>query len=100
MIQYDPALYQWNMSVTNNPAISGVSYSDVNSLVSSNSQLYEKSLTVVQVIGLHTWHIAGDYSCSTQPHTTLLSLSSCDSSKGGHNHVNTSVGHLVVVVVV
>ena len=39
MIQYDPALYQWNMSVANNPAISGVSYSDVNSLVSSNSEL-------------------------------------------------------------
>ena len=40
MIQYDPALYQWNMSVANTPAISGVSYSDVNSLVSSNSELW------------------------------------------------------------
>ena len=40
MIQYDPGLYQWNMSVANNPAISGVSYSDVNSLVSSNSELW------------------------------------------------------------
>ena len=39
VIQYDPALYQWNMTVANNPAISGVSYSDVNSLVSSNSEL-------------------------------------------------------------
>ena len=39
VIQYDPALYQWNMTVANNPAISGVSYSDVNSLVSSNSGL-------------------------------------------------------------
>ena len=40
VIQYDPALYQWNMSVANNPAISGVSYSDVNSLVSSNPELW------------------------------------------------------------
>ena len=39
MIQYDPALYQWNMTVANNPAISGVSYSDINSLVSGQLQL-------------------------------------------------------------
>ena len=38
-IRYDQSLYQWNMTVANNPAISGVSYSDVNSLVSSNSDL-------------------------------------------------------------
>ena len=39
IIRYDQNLYQWNMTVANNPAISGVSYSDVNSLVSSNSDL-------------------------------------------------------------
>ena len=56
VIQYDQQLYQWNMSVTNNAAISGVSYSDVSSLL----------------IGRHTWHVAGDYACSTKARENIL----------------------------
>ena len=32
-IQYDQSLYQWNISVANNPRISAVSYSDVSTMV-------------------------------------------------------------------
>ena len=32
-IQYDLNLYQWNISVVNNPRISAVSYSDVSTMV-------------------------------------------------------------------
>ena len=32
-IQYDQSLYQWNISVSNNPRISAVSYSDVSTMV-------------------------------------------------------------------
>ena len=42
-IQYDQRLYQWNMSVANNPDISGVCYSDVSSLL----------------IGKHQWEVRG-----------------------------------------
>ena len=64
-IQYDQRLYQWNISVANNPAISGVSYSEVSSLV----------------IGSHSWRVEGDHACSSKPQQLTLSLSSCNSSQ-------------------
>ena len=36
-IQYDQSLYQWNISVSNNPRISAVSYSDVSTMVIGKS---------------------------------------------------------------
>ena len=60
MIRYDQSLYQWNMSVANNPNIQAVSYSEVSSLV----------------IGKHSWHISGDYACNSKPQTLVLSLRS------------------------
>ena len=36
-IQYDQSLYQWNISVANNPRISAVSYSDVSTMVIGTS---------------------------------------------------------------
>ena len=65
IIKYDQKIYQWNMSVANNPEISGVSYSDVSSLL----------------IGKHTWQVTGDYACSTKPYQLDLSLSSCNNSQ-------------------
>jgi hypothetical protein len=32
-IRYDQELFQWNISVSNNPIISAVSYSDVSTMV-------------------------------------------------------------------
>lgn len=49
-IQFDRNLYQWNISVTNNPRISAISYSDVSTMV----------------IGKHVWKVSGDFACSTQ----------------------------------
>ena len=59
-IRYDQTLYQWNMTVANNPNIQAVSYSEVSSLV----------------IGKHSWQITGDYACNSKPQTVLLSLRS------------------------
>ena len=50
------------MTVANNPDIHGTCYSDVSSLL----------------IGKHTWHVTGDYACSSKPYTLVLALSSCD----------------------
>ena len=61
LIKYDQNLYQWNISVVNDPSIQGVSYSEVSSLV----------------IGRHSWHITGDYACSSKDIVVDLSLSSC-----------------------
>ena len=65
MIQYDQRLYQWNISVANNPVLQAVSYSGIASLV----------------IGKHLWHIFGDYACSTQEQSLELALSSCSKSQ-------------------
>lgn len=65
IIKYDQTLYQWNMTVANNPDIVGVSYSDVSSLL----------------IGKHTWYVSGDYACSTKPYELTLSLSSCNETQ-------------------
>ena len=62
LIVYDQTLYQWNMSVANNPDIHGVSFSEVSSLV----------------IGKHVWHVEGDYACSSKSQELELTLSSCD----------------------
>ena len=61
VIKYDQTLYQWNMTVANNPDIMGVSYSEVSSLV----------------IGKHKWEVQGDYACSSQQQQLELALSSC-----------------------
>ena len=60
-IKYDQSLYQWNMTVANNPDIKGISYSEMSSLL----------------IGKHSWHVSGDYSCSSKPYVLTLALSSC-----------------------
>ena len=60
-IQYDMRLYQWNMTVANQPRVYGVCYSDVSSMV----------------IGKHSWIIGGDYSCSRDERVIQLALSSC-----------------------
>ena len=58
VIKYDQMLYQWNMSVANNPDIHGVSYSEVTSLV----------------IGKYVWLISGDYACSSKSREVELAL--------------------------
>ena len=65
IIKYDQTLYQWNMTVANNPEIQGTSYSDVSSLL----------------IGKHSWHVSGDYACSSKPYDLDLALSSCDQTQ-------------------
>ena len=60
-IKYDQTLYQWNMTVVNNPEIQATSYSEMSSLL----------------IGKHSWHVSGDYSCSSKPYDLTLALSSC-----------------------
>ena len=60
-IKYDQTLYQWNMTVANNPDIQGTSYSEMSSLL----------------IGKHSWHVSGDFSCSSKPYDLTLALSSC-----------------------
>ena len=65
IIKYDDILYQWNMTVTNNPSMSAVSHSEMSSLV----------------IGKHTWHVSGDTGCNSKPYSVILSLSSCNSSQ-------------------
>ena len=65
IIKYDQTLYQWNMTVANNPEIQGTSYSDVSSLL----------------IGKHLWHVSGDYACSSKPYDLDLALSSCDQTQ-------------------
>ena len=62
-ITYDQQLYQWIMTVANNPEMSGVSHSEVSSLV----------------VGSHSWLVEGDHTCSNQPQQLTLSLSSCNS---------------------
>ena len=61
-IQYDQTLYQWNMSIANNPDAHGVTYSEVASMV----------------IGKHVWFIEGDYGCSSKSQELELALSSCN----------------------
>ena len=61
-IQYHQRLYQWNMTVVNNPDLYGVSYSDVSSMV----------------IGKHVWIIGGDYACRRNEKEFNLALSSCN----------------------
>ena len=65
IIKYDQTLYQWNMSVANNPDIHGTCYSDVSSLL----------------IGKHSWHVSGDYACNSKPYDLVLALSSCDKNQ-------------------
>ena len=65
LIKYDQTLYQWNMSVANNPDIHGVSYSEVTSLV----------------IGKHVWLISGDYACSSKGQEVELALTSCNAGE-------------------
>ena len=60
-IKFDLDLYQWNMSVMNNPKIQGVSYAEFSTLV----------------IGKNAWEISGDYACSAIAQVKVLSLSSC-----------------------
>ena len=62
IIKYDQKLYQWNMTVSNNPIIQAVSTSDVSSLL----------------IGKNTFDVTGDYACSTKPYSLELALSSCN----------------------
>ena len=62
IIKYDQILYQWNMTVVNNPKIQALSISDVSSLL----------------IGKNTYDVIGDFACSTKPYTLELALSSCD----------------------
>ena len=62
IIKYDQTLYQWNMTVSNNPIIQAVSTSDVSSLL----------------IGKNTFDVTGDYACSTKPYSLELALSSCN----------------------
>ena len=65
IIKYDQILYQWNMTVVNNPDIQGTCYSDVSSLL----------------IGKHSWHVSGDYACNSKPYDLVLALSSCDKTQ-------------------
>ena len=55
---YDSSLYQWNMSVANNPNILGVSHSTMQSLL----------------IGVHEFDIYGDVECNSRPYKVKLSL--------------------------
>ena len=55
---YDSYLYQWNMSVINNPKILGVSHSTMESLL----------------IGVHEFDIFGDVKCNSRPYKVKLSL--------------------------
>ena len=57
-ILYDSNLYQWNISVANNPNILGVSFSTMKSLL----------------IGLHEFDIFGDFECNSRPYKVKLSL--------------------------
>ena len=55
---YDSFLYQWNMSVANNPSILGVSHSTMQSLL----------------IGVHEFDIFGDVECNSRRYKVKLSL--------------------------
>ena len=57
-ILYDSNLYQWNISVANNPNILGISFSTMKSLL----------------IGLHEFDIFGDFECNSRPYKVKLSL--------------------------
>ena len=79
IIKYDQILYQWNMTVVNNPKIQALSISDVSSLL----------------IGKNTYDVIGDFACSTKPYTLELALSSCDEKqftcKSNTSQVNYSI---------
>ena len=57
-LQYDFTLYQWNMTVANNPDILGVSHTTMQSLL----------------IGVHEWEIFGDINCNSRPYKVKLAL--------------------------
>ena len=57
-LTYDSSLYQWNMTVANNPDILGVSLSTLQSLL----------------IGVHEFDIFGDFECNSRPYKVKLSL--------------------------
>ena len=57
-LQYDFTLYQWNMTVANNPDILGVSHTTMQSLL----------------IGVHEWEIFGDINCNSRPYKAKLAL--------------------------
>ena len=57
-ILYDSSLYQWNISVANNPNIHGVSHSTMQSLL----------------IGVHQFDIFGDVECNSRPYKVKISL--------------------------
>ena len=80
-IQYDQRLYQWNMSVANNPDISGVCYSDVSSLLIGKHQWEVRGEIIKDYENQKMDNIVGDYACNSKPYNLSLSLSSCDKSQ-------------------
>ena len=80
IITYDPTLYQWNMTVSNNPTIQAKSISDVSSLL----------------IGTNTYDVIGDYACSTKPYSLELALSSCDEKQFTCTSNVSQVTHFIV----
>ena len=58
VIQYDDRLFQWNMTVVNNPSLHAFSTTELSSLC----------------VGTHNWTIMGDIGCNTRPQQLRLSL--------------------------